>query len=176
MEVKSFSIDKNFMNTALLLTAWLLANSNPLGIPTADDRLGSQIRGQLAQEREADVLLNEPSMEELLEGERSMDEFFRRLEPTKPLDVKAQRVGINSVSITWKPPVVTQINGQGIVSYDVWRQEGDNIYTQKRLGKTTNLSFLDNTAVRGKSYVYKVKALTKNSSGIPATTIPVLMP
>jgi hypothetical protein len=153
-----------------------LANFSRPGIPTADDRLGSQIRGQLAPEREAEVLTQEPTLEELLERERSMDEFFRRLEPTKPLDAKAQRVGVKSVLITWKPPVVTQIDGQGIVNYDVWRQEGDNIYTQERLGKTTNLSFLDNTAVRGKSYVYKVKALTKNSSGIPATTPPVFMP
>jgi hypothetical protein len=164
------------MTTSLFLTAWLLGNSNPLGIPTADDRLGSQIRGQLAQEREAEGSTQEPSMEQLLEGQRRMDEFFRRLEPTKPLDVKAQRVGINSVSITWKPPAVTQIEGQAIVGYEVLREEGDNIYTQKSLGKTTNLSFLDNTAVRGKSYLYKVLALTKNSWGTPAPAAPVFMP
>jgi hypothetical protein len=62
------------MTTSFLLTAWLLANS----IPTADDRLGSQIRGQLAQERESGVSVEEqePPLEELLDNARSIREYL----------------------------------------------------------------------------------------------------
>jgi hypothetical protein len=139
-----------------------LASPSSPGIPSGG-RLGSQLRSQMAQGSETEVPSKEPSLEELLEGERSMDEFLRRIEPTKPQEIKTQRVGSHSVLVTWKPPRIPQIEGQSIIGYEVFRHEEHDRHNAVVLVKTTtNLSFLDNNVVRGKTYIYKVVALTKN--------------
>jgi hypothetical protein len=72
--------------------------------------------------------------------------------------------------------VVNQIDGEPIVGYKVWREEGEWTHNEQLLGTTTNLSFLDNTAKRGKSYVYFVQAITKNSFGLLSPAAPVQIP
>lgn len=160
----------------------VLASTSRPGIPSGilgGNFVGPQLRNQIAKKTESSTVIEEGpelSPQEVERIERRNREYLQRQQTTKPLGVKAQRVGINSVSITWKPPIATQINGQAIVGYEVKREEQDNLYTRKSLGKTTNLSFLDNTAERGKSYVYLVRAITKNSRGILAPAVPVQIP
>jgi thymidylate kinase len=57
----------------------------------------------------------ELSLEEFERIERRNREDIQRNELTMPLDVKAQRVGVNSISITWKPPRVPWVNGQPVI-------------------------------------------------------------
>jgi fibronectin type 3 domain-containing protein len=115
-------------------------------------------------------------MEELLEIQRFNRSYEERMAPTKPQDVKVQQVGINSVSITWKPPRVPWVNGQPVIEYEVLRREQENDFAGVLRIKTTNLSFLDNTAIRGKTYIYKVTGYTKNGRGGTAIAAPVQIP
>jgi hypothetical protein len=166
------------MDIALIVTTWLLASSSPTSIPTGIN-VEPQLRSQIVKKAATNIFIAcapEMSPQEVEEMERRNREDLQRQQPTKPLDVKAQRVGIHSVNITWKPPVVNQIDGQPIVGYEVWRQEGDKVHFEESLGTTTNLFFLDNTAERGKSYVYSAQARTKNSFGLLSPAVPVQIP
>jgi hypothetical protein len=80
------------------------------------------------------------------------------------------------VSVTWKRPRVPVIDGQPVVEYEVLREEKDNIYTAESLGKTKSLSLLDNSAVRGKTYVYSVVSRTKDFAGSAALTAAIQIP
>jgi hypothetical protein len=159
---------------------WLslrLASPSRPGIPSGS-KVGPQIQGQLAQQPEGEVSVEEqePPLEELLDNARSIREYIRQLEPTKPQQVKAQRVGSHSILVTWKPPQLPQIEGQPIIGYEVFRHEEHNPDNAVVLVKaTTNLSFLDNNVVRGKTYIYKVVALTKNFRRT-GSSIPVQIP
>jgi hypothetical protein len=155
------------MTTSLLLAAWLLSQSTP----------SVQI-SQTPQESEvekSEVIIEAPF--EVLEREqRATERFFERLKPSQPQQVKAQRVGINSVSITWKLPRVPTIDGQPVVKYEVSRYEANNIDTAQLLGTSQSLSFLDNSAVRGKTYVYSVFSNTENKRGSAAPAPPIYIP
>jgi hypothetical protein len=130
---------------------------------------------QESEVEKSEVIIEAPF--EVLEREqRATERFFERLKPSQPQQVKAQRVGINSVSITWKLPRVLTIDGKPIVEYEVWKQEGDNIYTKDLLGTTKNLSFMDNSVVRGKTYVYSVTSSTAGGRGSAAFAAPIYIP
>jgi hypothetical protein len=177
IELKSLSLDKNSMTTFLLLTACLLACSSPVGI-SSTHRVEPQLRGQLAQKSEPQTRASAKSIPEedmlrLLEQQRRHEE---EMAPSKPQEVKVQRVGINSVSITWKPPRVPFIQGKPIVEYWVNREEENNTFTREVLVKTRGFFFQDNTAVRGKSYVYTVISVTGHGQAAPETAAPIQIP
>jgi hypothetical protein len=151
----------------------ILASTTRPGIPTSID-VGPQLRNQIVEKTESGVVIEGPQLSPQ-EIEQINRESLRR-EPLKPQEVKAQRVGINSVSISWKPPRVPVIDGQRLLKYEVWRQEGDNIFTAQFLGATTNLAFLDNSAVRGKSYIYRVVSVTKNYRAATPLSVPIQIP
>jgi hypothetical protein len=122
------------------------------------------------------LLLEEAPVEELERSVRSLEREMERLKPSQPQQVKAQRVDINSVSITWKRPRVPVIDGQPVVEYEVFRQEGDNVYSGELLGKTSSLSFRDNSAVRGKTYVYSVASRTQDNRSFAVLAAPIQIP
>ena len=175
----SLASNENLMTPSLILTTWLLASPRRPGIPAGGIIKPLEVPPQqlaLAPPRPTEELTVEQLEESGEQTERLLREISERMAFTKPLDVKAQRVGSNSVSITWKPTVVTQIDGEPIIGYEVKREEKGNLYTRKSIGTTTNLSLLDNTAVRGKSYVYLVRAITKKSFGLLSPAAPVQIP
>jgi hypothetical protein len=165
IEVKGLSLNKNFMTTSLMLAVWILS-------PTV-------ISGANYLEPQKTIIIAvtpELSLEEFERIERRNREDIQRNESTMPLDVKAQRVGVNSVLITWKPPRVPWVNGQPVIEYEVLRREEENDFAGVLRVKTTNLSFLDNTAIRGKTYIYKVGSNTKDYRGGMASAAPLQIP
>jgi hypothetical protein len=129
-----------------------------------------------SDDEENPEVIQEAPREELEIPARAIQTHFERLKPSQPQEVRARLVGTNSVSVTWKRPRVPVIDGQPVVEYEVLREEKDNIYTAESLGKTKSLSLLDNSAVRGKTYVYSVVSRTKDFAGSAALTAAIQIP
>lgn len=123
-------------------------------------------------------VLKEP-VEQMAANERLARHQMEQLKLSQPQAVKVQVIDTNSVSITWRQPDVTEIHGQSVVGYEVYRQEGnirDSIDLGKLLGKIPNLSFRDNSAVKGKLYVYSVVLKTKDFDGLAVSAAPIKIP
>jgi hypothetical protein len=129
-----------------------------------------------SDDEENPEVIQEAPREELKIPARAIQTHFERLKPSQPQEMRARLVGTNSVSVTWKRPRVPVIDGQPVVEYEVLREEKDNIYTAESLGKTKSLSLLDNSAVRGKTYVYSVVSRTKDFAGSAALTAAIQIP